>query len=229
VAFSKLSSLLNGRIQTGASTLPQPEHRSQDVGHYDPNQPRVPKGVREGGQWTHGWLGEGWVALALSKARKRIELWRQKHARRDLWGRISDPKQSAVARTTLNGRPVYGPNSGHHEYKAADRIDRREKERILVEKYSEDLRRRPINEFPGQAMKHAEVTVLLRAARRNSGTLAGQTLDVEVDRKLCPSCEIVLPLLGRELGNPTVTFTDSEGRRFLMSRGSTILKRLDNQ
>ena len=68
---------------------------------------------------------------------------------------------------------------------------------------------------------HAEATVLLKSAGANGGTLAGQTVEVYVDREMCAtSCRKVLPLLGLELGNPTVTFIDSQtGAKMIMRDG----------
>jgi hypothetical protein len=76
-----------------------------------------------------------------------------------------------------------------------------------------------LGQKPTDAFFHAETTVLLRAARENGGTLAGRTLEVVVDGRLCPSCEIVLPKVALELGNPTITFTDRIGRRLTVRDG----------
>jgi hypothetical protein len=73
---------------------------------------------------------------------------------------------------------------------------------------------------PGYAcLFHAETNVLLRAAEANGGTLAGKSLDIYVDRKLCPNCERVVPLVGLELGNPTLTFVDPD-RIFSIANGT---------
>ncbi len=60
--------------------------------------------------------------------------------------------------------------------------------------------------MPNNGVFHAEATVLLRAARENGGTLAGETMVVHSDRSMCARCKEMLPLIGVELGNPTVTF-----------------------
>ena len=44
-----------------------------------------------------------------------------------------------------------------------------------------------IGRYPNNAVFHAEATCLLRAARANGGTLAGKTIDVTVDREMCPA------------------------------------------
>jgi hypothetical protein len=79
-----------------------------------------------------------------------------------------------------------------------------------------------IGKMPRNAIFHAETTVLLRAARENGGTLAGQTIDVYVDDETCNNCKTILPYVGLELGNPTVTFTDSKGSTFTIQDGKLI-------
>lgn len=76
-----------------------------------------------------------------------------------------------------------------------------------------------MGQFPNNALFHAEATGLLRASRENGGSLAGLTFDMFVSRRMCPSCLVVLPLLGLELGNPAVTFVDPAGRRRTMRDG----------
>jgi hypothetical protein len=75
---------------------------------------------------------------------------------------------------------------------------------------------------PNDALFHAETTVLLRAAREKGGSLAGRTLTVHVDDKLCNNCQIVLPYVGLELGNPTVTFIDPNGLEKTMRDGAWV-------
>jgi hypothetical protein len=77
-----------------------------------------------------------------------------------------------------------------------------------------------IGRYPNNAVFHAEMTCLLRAARANGDTLADQTVEVHVDRKMCFSCEKVLPLVGLQLGNPTVRFIDPNGRVRTMRNGN---------
>ena len=79
-----------------------------------------------------------------------------------------------------------------------------------------------IGGFPNNAVFHAEATCLLRAARANGGTLAGKTIEVTVDREMCPSCEEILPLIGLELGNPIVNFVDPLGLVRKMHNGEWI-------
>ena len=72
------------------------------------------------------------------------------------------------------------------------------------------------------ALFHAESTVLLRAARANGGSLAGQRFEVHTDRHICRSCIEVLPKLGQELGNPMVTFINPNGTRRTMRDGKWV-------
>lgn len=92
----------------------------------------------------------------------------------------------------------------------------------MLEKYPEDMATRNIGWKPNDALYHAETTVLLRAARENGGSLAGKNLIVVVDKALCWSCETVLPFVGLELGNPTVTFVDPYGKILTMRDGSWV-------
>ena len=91
-----------------------------------------------------------------------------------------------------------------------------------MKKYPELSSRDNIGKMPRNAIFHAETTVLLRAAHENGGTLAGQTLTVYVDAETCNNCEAVLPYVGLELGNPTVTFTDSKGSTITIQDGKLI-------
>jgi hypothetical protein len=199
-------------------------HRS----HFNPDQPRVPAGHRDGGQWTSQGGGAG-IRLAagdksgvgalfmavLHAAMLTIEAYRSKEKLWDLF----DRKIGTVAWTKFNGKDIFGSNSNSPTYK---RLDHKEAERtrdILIQKYPDVMKRENIGEKPNDAIFHAEANVLLRAARENGGTLAGQTLDVFVDRAMYDSCRKVLPYVGRELGDPTVTFVDPAGRRLTMRNG----------
>jgi hypothetical protein len=59
-----------------------------------------------------------------------------------------------------------------------------------------------------------------RPARYRSIRCAGDT--VHVDDKLCNNCEAVLPYVGLELGNPTVTFVDPTGTTRTMRDGAWL-------
>jgi hypothetical protein len=93
---------------------------------------------------------------------------------------------------------------------------------ILVEKYPGEFPAEHVGRMPNDALFHAETTVLLRAAREKGGTLPGRTLTVHVDDHLCNNCEAVLPYVGLELGNPTVTFVDPNGSTKTMRDGAWL-------
>ena len=80
----------------------------------------------------------------------------------------------------------------------------------LVEKYPKVMSTDNLGDAPNNALFHAETNVLLRAAQANNGTLAGRSLDIYVDRKMCANCETVVPLVGMELSNPTLTYVDPD-------------------
>ena len=90
---------------------------------------------------------------------------------------------------------------------------------ILLQKYPELSDAENIGRMPLNALFHAETTILLRAARENGGTLAGLAFEVVSDSEVCNNCEIILPKIGLELGNPTVTFIDRTGRTLTMRDG----------
>jgi hypothetical protein len=72
---------------------------------------------------------------------------------------------------------------------------------------------------PNDSLYHTETTAMMRAARANGGSLSGKELDMYVDREMCRSCDRVLPLVSRELGHPTVRFTDIYGQRHTLRNG----------
>jgi hypothetical protein len=92
----------------------------------------------------------------------------------------------------------------------------------LMAKYPEYFPSSNIGNMPANAVYHAETNVLLRAARANGGSLAGRILEVYGDTRVCNNCGSVLPFVGLELGNPTVTFVNPGGRRQTMTNGAWI-------
>jgi hypothetical protein len=199
---------------------------------YNPNQPRVPAGNSDGGQWTNGGegrirlasadkpqLGAGTLAVIASEvARRVIEVYRSENGLKDLFGR----NQGTVAFTTINGSNVFGSNSNSPTYTTTDRGAAERLRDILMEKYPEVMDAGNVGGMPKNALFHAETTVLLRAARANHGTLEGQTLEVRVDNAMCNNCRRILPYVGLELGNPTVTFLGPKGRIHRMRNGSWV-------
>jgi hypothetical protein len=203
--------------------------------NFDPNQPRVAAGSPEGGQWTsEGGLAPvrlassdrkpfgraGRIGIVLDAARRLIDAFRENNQLRDFFGE----DVGTVAVTSLDDKYVYGFNSGITEYSgqytdsdgaAADELRSR-----MLAKYPEEMATRNIGAMPNNALYHAEATVLLRAARENGGSLSGKNLVVVVDKPVCLSCQTLLPLVGMELGNPTVTFVDPYGEISIMRNGS---------
>lgn len=92
----------------------------------------------------------------------------------------------------------------------------------IVEQLSGTIPSTNIGNMPANAVFHAETNVLLRAARANGGSLAGRTLEVYGDKKVCNNYGDILPAVGLELGNPTVTFVNPNGRRQTMKNGAWI-------
>jgi hypothetical protein len=204
------------------------QHRS----HFNPQQPRVPAGSPEGGQWTStGGSGmrlaaadrprfglHAFSVIAAELAKRVIEAYRSENGLWDLFGH----KRGAVTVTTVDGTDVFGSNSGSPTYTASDYaavVRLRDK---LAEKYPKELSAKNIGLMPHNALFHAETTVLLRAARQNGGSLTGRTLTVFGDTRMCNNCEYVLPYVGLELGNPTVTFVDPDGSTRMMRDGSWV-------
>jgi hypothetical protein len=91
-----------------------------------------------------------------------------------------------------------------------------------VEKYPDFVNGDNLGEMPLNALTHAETTVLLRAARENGGMLAGQRLEVITDKVMCNFCREVLPSVGMELGDPTVTFIGPNLKPLTMKGGKWI-------
>jgi hypothetical protein len=192
---------------------------------YNPNQPRVPAGSPEGGQWTDE-VGAPGAPLRLAQTDRppppgaglhfalqiALQMMRAYRRENNLVDLFDSSSGSTVAVTTINGKFVYGVNSDIADYSGAyadeDEAAAKRLRDSMIEKYPDVMKADNIGESPNDALFHAEATVLLRAARENAGTLKGESLVVFVDKALCRSCESVLPLVGLELGNPTVTFVD---------------------
>ena len=139
----------------------------------------------------------------------------------DLFGRPTWPLDSGtVAVTDIDGRLYFGVNSGAPGYTTADRNDANSWRWTMINANPDLMQSSNIGSMPNDSFYHAESTILLRAARDNSGNLAGRTIEIQVDRPLCTSCSTVLPRLGLELGNPTVTYVDTKtGTRSTMRDG----------
>jgi hypothetical protein len=141
----------------------------------------------------------------------------------DLFGEPNwSRKENSVALCKVGDQPFIGVNSQALTYTTSDNASAERLRDTLVKSYPAIMKTTNIGRYPNDALFHAETTCLLRAARANGGTLAGQTVEVHVDREMCHSCERVLPLIGLELGNPTVKFADPAGRIRIMRDGTWI-------
>jgi hypothetical protein len=192
--------------------------------NFNPDQPRVPAGNPGGGQWTseggegsgrvrlaaggRPGLGRGAVVAILTELAKRaIEAYRSKEG---LWDLFRNKMGSAAA-TTVDDETIVGVNSTSPAYEPIDGIERNRLIDRYAEVHPEHAEKAMLRQMPVNAFTHAETTVLLRAARKYGGTLAGRTLEVFGEDRLCNNCEEILPFVGQELGNPTVTFFDPRG------------------
>jgi hypothetical protein len=151
----------------------------------------------------------------MARAAERVmQAYRSENFLFDLFGN----RDGAVALTTIDDKDIFGSNSSSPTYTDADREAAKDLRDKLVAKYPDAMRADNVGYTPNNALFHAETNVLLRAAEANGGTLAGRSLDIYVDRELCPNCKRVVPLVGLELGNPTLTFVDPD-RIFSIANG----------
>lgn len=211
---------------------------------YNPSQPRVLAGNSGGGQWTSEGVGgdrnirdddhvrtaalenlpigpHKTLKLALEVAKRAIEAFRSENGLHDLFHH----KIGVVTYAEVDGKQYFGTNSRSFLFDRADRADTEQLRDILLTKYPErfDLDDN-ISGAPKNALYHAETNILLRLARDNAGTLAGRKLEIFTDTPLCGNCRSVLPYVGKELGNPTVTFVGPNGRRDTMRDGAWVLE-----
>jgi hypothetical protein len=193
---------------------------------YREDQPRDDHGrwVYDGGRRSRVRLAAGekptlgpeaFAAIGLEVAKRAIEGFRKTNNLMDLFG----SRIGTVSYTEFKGQIIYGSNSTSPTYTISDRREAERLRDVLMEKYPDVMETDDIGRRPNDALFHAEANALTRAARANSGTLAGQTITIHSDRPLCPSCSTVLPYVGQELGNPTVTFVGPSGRAKTMRDG----------
>lgn len=149
----------------------------------------------------------GAARFAYQAAKRLIEAYRSENLLIDLFGE----KPGAVSVTTIDGEHIFGTHRGSHFYDRDDERDWRNLRDILVTKNPELGSSDNLGRYPLNALTHAETNVLVRAARRFGGSLAGRELEVLTDRDMCLSCEVVLPHVVQELGSPTVTFIGPKG------------------
>jgi hypothetical protein len=138
-----------------------------------------------------------------------IDAYRSVHNMPDLLGHATWPLDKGTVAVSKIGETTYfGINSQAPGYTDGDYNDALAWRSTLNQKYPNAFGSARIGETPNDGLFHAETTILSRAAKDNGGSLANREINVSVDRDMCRSCETLLPLLGLELGNPTVTFTN---------------------
>lgn len=149
-----------------------------------------------------------------------INAYRAANNMPDLFGNPNWPgDKGTVAVTEVDGRLIFGTNSSAPPYEATDRQAALSMRDRLVQS-SGVMSTNNLGRFPNDSLFHAEATVLLRAAEAMGGTLEGRAIEVHVDRALCSNCDMVLPYLGVDLDNPTVTFVHSrDGSKRTMRNG----------
>jgi len=161
--------------------------------------------------------------LAKQPSQKLIQTYRSLNNSRDLFGRETWPRdRDTVAVTTVDRVPFVGINSRAPTYTVRDRRAADVARDTLIAKYPEVMNTTNIGMRPNNALYHAEATILLRAGRAQRGSLFGQKFTVRIDRNMCRSCKRVLPKLGLELGNPTVTFINPNGASRTIRDGKWI-------
>lgn len=156
--------------------------------------------------------------IAIEIARRLIEAYRSENILNDIFG----GKRGAVTVTTIEDTHIFGSNSSSPTYSPADRADADRLRGRYLGTEGSIPRPTTAGQMPSNAFYHAETTLLLRAARQNGGTLAGKALEVFGDTKMCNNCEAILPFVGKEVGNPTVTFIDPTGKRKTMRDGKWL-------
>jgi hypothetical protein len=130
--------------------------------------------------------------------------------------------EGTVAFIELDGQAVFGVNSDAPGYTARDEALARDMRAELIERYPDIMSTGNVGHRPNDAMFHAEANALLRAAEPYGGSLAGRTIEMRVDRRLCNSCDKALPGLGTQIGNPTVRIIDGTGAIWTMRDGTWI-------
>lgn len=138
----------------------------------------------------------------------------------ELYGPVATRSgEGTVAYAEIDGEPIVGVNSKAPGYTEQDRADANRMRDVLMKKYPGIMNVENPGRIPNNALFHGETTAFLRAARKHQGSLVGKTIIIEVDRQMCGACRLILPKIGLELGNPTVTFRDGRGNRRTMRNG----------
>lgn len=130
--------------------------------------------------------------------------------------------EGTVAYAEVDGQAVFGVNSDAPGYTMRDEALARDMRARLIDRYPDIMATGNVGHKPNDALFHAEVNALLRAAEPYGGSLAGRTIEMRVDRRLCGSCDRVLPPLATQIGNPTVRIIDGTGALWIMRDGTWI-------
>ena len=160
--------------------------------------------------------------LASQEPTSLLDAFRRQHGLDLLGDPIWSREQNSASTCQVDGVPYVGVNSQALTYSSRDNSRAEQLRSTLIQDFPSRMNTNNIGRYPNNAVFHAEITCLLRAARANADTLAGKTIEVTVDREMCRSCLRLLPLIGLELGNPTVTFISPSGRVRTMRNGSWI-------
>jgi hypothetical protein len=193
---------------------------------YNPDQPRWPAGSGEdSGRWRPAdGAARAQLASVERPATREVALRAalqlmlgaiRRYRRENTLNDLLDDERGTVAVTKIKDKLIFGVNSGISKHSTAytdtDYASATSLRDTMLEKYPDVMNHQDVGQFPNDAIFHAETTVLMRAARENGGTLEGESLIVFVDKAMCNSCKKLLPKIGLELGNPTVTFIDRRG------------------
>jgi hypothetical protein len=125
---------------------------------YDPNQPRIPQGHPDGGQWTSTGRGGGiqvaaekpplggtWIAKLLRElAMIAIKVYRKEASLYDLFGKTN----GTVAYTKIDGEDIFGSNSTLPMYTKVDYDEAVRLRDAMIEKYPDLLKQDNIGEKP---------------------------------------------------------------------------------
>jgi MafB19-like deaminase len=140
-------------------------------------------------------------------------------AYRNNWDVPTGKETIAVGTIDNDNRTIIGVNSRAPGYTNEDRAAANAMRANLLIRDPDVMRNDNTGYKPNDAIYHAEATALMRAARMSGGSLNGHYLNTYVDRPMCESCDKGLLLVARELGYPTVRFTDIYGRRRTLRNG----------
>ncbi|MEM7303583.1 MAG: hypothetical protein AAF468_21090 [Pseudomonadota bacterium] len=122
------------------------------------------------------------------------------------------------------GKELYfGVNSESAAYTNVDSRAAAAMRETLIQSNPETMARANIGWRPNDALYHAEATILFRMAALNGGTLRGRDIEMTVDRPVCGSCQVIIPLVAQRLGIRNLTIRELGGRVWT-SRGNMLVR-----